>query len=85
MPSNENCEHNLPHVHVVFQNQYDAVISLKDAKILHSNLPGKYERKAIKTVKERQAELFDYWDKHTNGFTPDINAAWNKKEILASI
>ena len=71
--SNESTRHNEPHVHVSVKHERNGVYSLKDNRRLSGNLNSRDEKKVKKVLTENKVELLNYWNKHTNGLTVDLN------------
>lgn len=54
-------EHNPPHFHAVY-NDYDAIISISDGKILDGYMPNKAYYLIKEWLNEHSCELLDVWN-----------------------
>lgn len=84
--SGEMSRHKLPHVHVCYKHEGSASISIRDGRVLAQDgkrFPRKYLRAAQKRIIENKEELFDYWNKMTDGLSADPDYLLGKKTIVS--
>ena len=76
MNSKEAGKHNLPHVHVDIRHERSGSFSIiTGEKLSGDRIRSSDEHKIRKMVAKRRAELFDFWNKHTDGLTVDLDQA----------
>ena len=76
MNSKEAGKHNLPHVHVDIRHERSGSFSIiTGEKLSGVRIRSSDEHKIRKMIAKRRAELFDFWNKHTDGFTVDLDQA----------
>ncbi|WP_317392683.1 DUF4160 domain-containing protein [Slackia piriformis] len=75
MNSGEGNRHHVPHVHVSYQNEASASISLMDSSVLASSpsFPKRRLRAARLWVKDNQQDLLERWNDLTDGIRADID------------
>jgi len=79
--SREAGRHNIPHVHVDYQHEADASLSIETGEILAGNLPRKAHKKAKKRILENQPFLRNCWRKKTDGLSVDLNYSFGYIEM----
>ena len=76
MNSKEAGKHNLPHVHVDIRHERSGSFSIiTGEKLSGDRIRSSDEHKIRKMIAKRRAELFDFWNKHTDGLTVDLDQA----------
>lgn len=76
MNSKEAGKHNLPHVHVDIRHERSGSFSIiTGEKLSEDRIRSSDEHKIRKMIAKRRAELFDFWNKHTDGLTVDLDQA----------
>jgi len=54
-------DHNPPHFHVKY-NEYEAFVSIKEAKVLEWNLPKKIQKLVLSWAELYEEELLENWE-----------------------
>lgn len=76
MNSKEAGKHNLPHVHVDIRHERSGSFSIiTGEKLSGDRIRSSDEHKIRKMIAKRRAELFYFWNKHTDGLTVDLDQA----------
>ena len=60
-------EHNPPHVHAIYENEYLGVMNIKTRKIIEGDLPYRAEKLLAEWVELHEQELLRMWE--TQEFT----------------
>ena len=60
-------EHNPPHVHAIYENEYLGVMNIKTRKIIEGDLPYRAEKLLAEWVELHEQELLKIWE--TQEFT----------------
>ena len=77
MNSKEAGSHNKPHVHVNVRNEEEASFSILDGTQLAGGKIKPKDKKEIQNmIAEKRYELLEYWNKHTDGLSVDLNQVW---------
>lgn len=77
MNSKEAGSHKEPHVHVNVRNEVEASFSISDGTQLAGGKIKPKDRKEIQNkIAEKRYELLEYWNKHTDGLSVDLNQVW---------
>lgn len=71
--SHEGNHHNIPHVHVNFEHEYDASFSLKDGAMIAGNMPSKQQKRVKQKIMENQETLVEQWNEQTDGIRFDLD------------
>ena len=62
-------EHNPPHIHAYYQD-YKAIFTLKDCRLMEGNLPAKQKRLIQAWMEIHRDELYADWELCQNGEQP---------------
>ncbi len=78
--SKEQCSHSRPHVHVKYEYNYEASISIQDGVILAGEeafykIPGKTRKGILRLIEANRGELLEKWIERTDGIRIDLDAA----------
>lgn len=81
--SRESGRHNKPHIHIDYQHEAQASISIETGEtlVVTGRIPSKVLNAAKKRILESQPFLYDCWRKKTDGLFVDLNYSFGKIEI----
>ncbi len=60
-------EHNPPHIHAIYENEYIGVMDIKTQKLIEGDLPPRAEKILAEWVKLHEKDLLKIWE--TQEFT----------------
>lgn len=55
-------EHNPPHIHAIYENEYIGVMEIKTRKIIEGDLPTRAEKLLAEWVEIHEKELLEIWE-----------------------
>lgn len=72
--SHEGKRHNIPHVHICYRHEIEAVYSLTDGSLLSGiKLPGKVDKIIRSLIADRRCMLLEFWNNRTDGMHVDLD------------
>lgn len=72
MNTRENGKHNLPHIHVKY-NDEEVIIGILNGEILAGKIQKKKQNEAVERIKNNKNHLLFLWNTRTDGQKFDIN------------
>lgn len=55
-------EHNPPHIHAIYENEYIGVMNIKTRKLMEGDLPKRAEKLLAEWVELHEKELLEIWE-----------------------